>query len=44
MDRDSLRISPVSIEKPLTKEDKPKKIKRAGTKVDEPASDLPWDT
>ncbi|NDB57318.1 hypothetical protein EB001_02530 [bacterium] len=44
MDWDSLRISPVSIEKPLTKEDKPKKIKRAGTKIDEPASDLPWDT
>jgi replicative DNA helicase len=44
MDWDSLRISPVSIEKPAVKEDKPKKIKRAGTKVDEPASDLPWDT
>lgn len=44
MDWDSLRISPISIEKPVAKEDKPKKIKRAGTKVDEPAADLPWDT
>lgn len=44
MDWDSLRISPISIEKPVAKEDKPKKIKRAGTKVDEPASDLPWDS
>jgi len=44
MDWDSLRISPVSIEKPAAKEDKPKKIKRAGNKIDEPASDLPWDT
>jgi len=44
MDWDSLRISPISIEKPLAKEDKPKKIKRAGTKVEEPAADLPWDT
>lgn len=44
MDWDSLRISPISIEKPVAKEDKPKKIKRAGTKIEEPASDLPWDT
>ena len=44
MDWDSLRISPISIEKPVAKEDKPKKIKRAGTKVEEPAADLPWDT
>ena len=43
MDWDSLRISPISIEKPVAKEDKPKKIKRAGTKIEEPASDLPWD-
>ena len=43
MDWDSLRISPISIEKPVAKEDKPKKIKRAGTKVEEPAADLPWD-
>jgi replicative DNA helicase len=44
MDWDSLRISPVSIEKPVQQEEKPKKLKRAGTKVDEPAADLPWDT
>jgi len=43
MDWESLRISPISIEKPVAQEEKPKKIKRAG-KVDEPAADLPWDT
>jgi len=43
MDWESLRISPISIEKPTQPEDKPKKIKRAG-KVEEPAADLPWDT
>lgn len=46
MDWDSLRMSPVSIEKPAAKE----KIKKAGVtkkqeeaKTGEPAGDLPWD-
>lgn len=44
MDWDSLRMSPISIEKPAAKE----KIKKAGkkqeeAKTNEPASDLPWD-
>jgi replicative DNA helicase len=42
MDWETLRISPISIEKPVQQEEKPKKIKRAG-KVEEPAADLPWD-
>jgi replicative DNA helicase len=46
MDWDTLRISPVSIEKPVAPEkDKSKdKMKRAGKGSDEPAGDLPWDT
>lgn len=44
MDWESLRISPISIEKPVQQEEKPKKIKRAGQKQEEPATDLPWDT
>ena len=46
MDWDTLRISPVSIEKPVAVEkEKPKdKMKRAGSdKIQEGASDLPWD-
>ena len=44
MDWDTLRISPVSIEKPAAPEkEKPKdKMKRAGAEVREGASDLPW--
>lgn len=42
MDWDTLRISPVSIEKPQAVEKV--KVKRAGTPVPEPANDLPWDT
>jgi hypothetical protein len=44
MDWDTLRISPVSIEKPAAPEkEKPKdKMKRAGAEVQEGASDLPW--
>jgi hypothetical protein len=44
MDWESLRISPISIEKPVQQEEKPKKLKRAGQKQEEPAADLPWDT
>ena len=44
MDWDSLRISPVSIERPAPKEKESKdKLKRAGKKEAEEASDLPWD-
>lgn len=44
MDWDSLRISPVSIERPAAKEKEGKdKLKRAGKKEIEEASDLPWD-
>jgi replicative DNA helicase len=46
MDWDTLRISPVSIEKPVAVEkEKPKdKMKRAGSdKIQEGATDLPWD-
>ena len=45
MDWDSLRISPVSIEKPQAPEkDKPKdKMKRANQPAGEAAGDLPWD-
>ena len=44
MDWDTLRISPVSIEKPAAPEkEKPKdKMKRAGAEVQEGAVDLPW--
>jgi replicative DNA helicase len=44
MDWDTLRISPVSIEKPAVPEkEKPKdKMKRAGAEVQEGAVDLPW--
>ena len=44
MDWDTLRISPVSIEKPQAPEkEKPKdKMKRAGAEVQEGAVDLPW--
>lgn len=44
MDWDTLRISPVSIEKPAAPEkEKPKdKMKRAGAETQEGASDLPW--
>jgi replicative DNA helicase len=41
MDWDSLRISPVSIDKPIAKTKD--KVKRAGKKENEDASDLPWD-
>lgn len=45
MDWDSLRISPVSIDRPAAKEKEPKgkQLKRAGKKEEENASDLPWD-
>lgn len=45
MDWDSLRISPVSIEKPQApdKEKSKDKIKRAGAASGEPVGDLPWD-
>lgn len=46
MDWETLRISPISVEKPVHHEEKPeksKKLKRAGSKVEEPAADLPWD-
>jgi replicative DNA helicase len=45
MDWDTLRISPISIEKPQ-KEEKPDKMKRAGKKdktTGEAASDVPWE-
>lgn len=49
MDWDSLRISPVSVEKPAAKEkaSAKDKIPRAGAEVvvaAEPSNDLPWDT
>ena len=45
MDWDSLRISPVSIEKPIEKvNDKVKKGSKKQEPVGEPAGDLPWDT
>lgn len=44
MDWESLRISPISVEKPVHQDEKPKKIKRANSKAYEPATDLPWDT
>ena len=44
MDWDSLRISPVSVEKPQAKEKPKDKMKRAGKEsTGEPADDLPWD-
>ena len=44
MDWDTLRISPISIDKPAPAAEKEKtKIKRVNSS-DEPAQDLPWNT
>lgn len=43
MNWDTLRISPVSIEKPQAPEKVKDKVKRANANSKEPAGDLPWD-
>jgi len=44
MNWDTLRISPIPIEKPQAPEKVKDKVKRANAGSKEPAGDLPWDT